>query len=869
VVIGGLVACGASGAAPPPATLSAHPPSAELTPRPQVLDANGGRPARAYPLVTLPRHTLGPFAARAGDRSLAAWFGPVDGAQIGQNLFAMLLGDDGGPIGPTHSLVHVPAAPDLMVVRPAAETPKGWSLVWSALLDRGEVLTALGVSSDGSARAASIDIYRTSDHIVWLDVLPMTAGALSVWAEETGAGNANILVDALDATAKPRGVPMRIARGVRRWQAVSAGHLAGIASVTRDSDQDRDTLGGGTLTWQTLDGDGRPAGDAVPLAKGASVGSDIEVVPFRGGWLLAWTDLGHEDPQAMLATIDAEGRAHGPSSAFETGGASILSALASDGKQAAMAWTEPHRRQGDTQVLGVGMVSADGASIAKSVAAFEIGLASPPELVASETGFALLVPARACWAESANRSCGGPLAPTFIRFGSGLKPLQTEPLLVGDPKKPATVGWGLSCAGANRCLALAAASEAPTPVFSVDLPARSSPFATPAVSPPPADAPRLANVRTVASGASVEDLAAVRLGDKTFIATLTAEVDGKRARRAHTGATLSTFLVDDGGTSLAEPKRLSTRAASIGGVAVAPGGDVSDGAIVAWISGTKANGEVRLAQISEAGRLVRSLPLAPADGDASRVAVAWAGDGWLVGWVDVRKGGGQVIATKVGRRLQHTARNERITRAAVGPADLALAVRGDIAWIAWSDARESPREGIADIYAMTIHASDATRAGDEARVLATARHSRSPALAPVSDTRALVAWIEDAPAGVDALAAAMIGCLDRRASVVCPPVELRQAGAGQPISIELAPAQGEVHAVMARSGVGGGGVTLDGFRLGAGGAPLAPPWPLVVLDTPASVDVSLAITGDSVVYADVVPGPGQRRIRRAEITWSP
>jgi hypothetical protein len=756
-----------------------------------------------------------------------------------------------------------------MVVRPASEKPKGWTLVWSASLDRGEVLTALGVSTDGSPKAASTDIYRTSDHVVWLDVLPMATGALSVWAEETGAGNANILVVALDAAGKPRGIPMRVARGVRRWQAVSAGNLAGIALVTRDSDPDHDTRGGSTLSWQPLDRDGRPAGDTVPLAKGTSVGSDVEVVPFRGGWLLAWTDLAHEDPQAMLATIDAGGRAHGPSSAFDTGGASILSALASDGKQAAMAWTEPHRRQGDTQVLGVGMVSPDGGSIAKAVAAFEIGLASPPELVATDTGFALLVPARACWAESANRSCGGPLAPTFIRFGSGLEPLQTEPLLVGDPKRPATVGWGLSCAGADRCFALAAASEAPTPVFSVDLPARSSPFATPAVSPPPADAPRLANVRTVASGASVEDLAAARLGDKTFVATLTAEVDGKRARRAHAGATLSTFLVDDGGTSLAEPKRLSTRAASIGGVAVAPGGDASDGAIVAWISGTKANGEVRLSQVSQAGRLVRSLRLGPADGDASRVAVAWAGDGWLVAWVDGRKGGGQVVATKIGRQLQHTARNERVTRASVGPADIALAVRGDIAWVAWSDARESPREGIADIYAMTLHASDATRASDEARVLATARHSRSPALAPVSDTRALVAWIEDAPAGVDALAAAMIGCLDRKASVVCPPVELRQAGAGQPISIELAASRGEVHAVVARSGLGGGGVTLDGVRLGAGGAPLAPPWPLVVLDTPASVDVSLAITGDSVVYADVVPGPGQRRIRRAEITWSP
>lgn len=868
-LLAGTVACGSAGAPHPATTVRAPARSAALTSPHPTADTNRVHPAQSYPLVTLPRHTLGPFGARAGDRGIAAWFGPSEGDKPGQDLIAIVLGSDAGPIGPMRVLVHVPAGPDLMVVRPASDTPAGWTLVWSALLDRGEVLTALGVELNGGPNGTSTELHRTSDHIVWLDVLPMTRGTLAVWAEETPTGDANILVDALDETGKPRTVPMRVARGVRRWQAASAGSTAGIAFVVRDSDENRSASASGSLMWQPLDADGRPAGDALSLAKGTSVGSDVEVARFGGGWLFAWTDLAHEDPQVMLATIDAQKRVHGPGAAFESGGASVLSALTTSGEQVAMAWIEPHRRQGDTQVLGVGIVSPDGGSIGKAVSAFEIGLVTPPELVATAAGFALLAPARACWSEAPSRSCSGPFAPTFVRVGSALDPVQSEPLLVGDPERPASVAWGLSCSRTNRCFALAASSETPTGVFSVDLPARESPFASPRVPPPPANAPRLANVRTVAPTTSLEDLSATRVGDKTFVATLVAEVDGKRARHRHASAAISTFMVEDDGAALAEPKRLSTRATSIGGVSVAAGGEPADGAVVAWISGTKSNGEVRLAQVSESGRILRSLRLASADGDASRVAIAWAGDGWLIAWVDGKEGRGQVYATKVGRRLQHSARNERITRAAVGAADLALAVGDEIAWIAWGDARESPREGIADIYATTLKVTDATRASPETRVLATARHSRSPSLAALSDSRALVAWIEDAPAGVDALAMGMIGCLDSRSNVACPPVELPLAGPGQPASIVMAAARDEVHAVVARSSLGGG-ITLDGIRLGGTGAPVAPPWPLVVLDAPASVDVSLAIAGDGIVYSDVVvSGPGQRRIRRAEITWRP
>jgi hypothetical protein len=794
---------------------------------------------------------------------LAAWFGPPESGHAGQDLFAVPL-EGAGPIGPTRALFHAPANPDLLVVRRSAGERGGFTLLWSALLDRGEVLTTLGAARDGTSKGDPIEIHRTNDHVAWLDVLPVASGALGVWAEETPSGTANILVDPLDAAGRPRAVPMRIAHDARRWQAVSTRDVAGIALVTGDSIGPGDVHGTGALTWQLLDADGRPKGSAIVVAKDASVDSNVEVVPFADGWLLAWTDFAHEDPQVMLATIDSAGRIGGPSLAFEAGSASVLSALSTSAGRTAIAWTEPHRRQGDTQVLGVGLVSPDGRSIEKPVAAFEVGVTSPPELVATDTGFAVLAPARACWAESPGHSCGGPLTPTFIRFDQALEPAQAEPLLVGDPKSPATLGWALSCGPADRCFALAASSETPTPVFSVDLPARSSPFAVPMVPPPPPDAPHLANVKTVSSGMSLDDLAAARLGQKTLVATLTSESEDKRSRRTHPGAVISTFMIDGNGVPSPEPLRLSTRADSIGGVSMAPGGSASDGALVTWISGRKSNGEVRLAQVSEAGRLERSLRLASADGDASRVVAAWAGDGWIVAWVDDKNGRDQVYATKIGRHLQRSARDERITSAAVGPADLALAVGRDTAWLAWSDARESPRDGVADIYATTLHLADATRAGEETRVLATASHSRSPALASLADT-ALIAWIEDAPTGIDAPAEVMIGCLDRRATVLCPPVELRPAAAGQATAIDLQSAGDEVHAVVARSGIGG--ITLDGIRLGAGASPLGPSWPLVVLDAPAAVDVSVAIAGDQIIYSDVVPGPGQRRVRLAEIGW--
>ena len=51
-------------------------------------------------------------------------------------------------------------------------------------------------------------------------------------------------------------------------------------------------------------------------------------------------------------------------------------------------------------------------------------------------------------------------------------------------------------------------------------------------------------------------------------------------------------------------------------------------------------------------------------GDASDVALARAGDGWLVAWVDARDGNGEVYAARLRQELlQRVGREERITNA--------------------------------------------------------------------------------------------------------------------------------------------------------------------------------------------------------------
>jgi hypothetical protein len=327
---------------------------------------------------------------------------------------------------------------------------------------------------------------------------------------------------------------------------------------------------------------------------------------------------------------------------------------------------------------------------------------------------------------------------------------------------------------------------------------------------------------------------------------------------------LTVRRLDDAGQAAGTPATLTSRALSVGGVALAAGARPDDGVAVAWVARDDGEPQVHIAHLDAGGRRRAEVQLTRSHGGASDVAVAWAGDGWLVAWVDARDDNGEVYAARVDRDLRRVGPEQRITHAPGDAGDVALAVAGDVAWLAWSDARESPREGTADVYVTTIRTRDARRSGDETRVLATAGHSRSPALAAVDDG-ALVAWIEDAPTGVDAAGAALVARIDAEGHVVGAPARLPLAEEGKPSAVVLERNGAAVHAIVARTWREE--VTLDAAVLTLQGAPAAPTWRLLDLDAPGSFDVTVALAGDSLLFDDVGAAASDHRVRRAVVDW--
>jgi hypothetical protein len=853
-------ACGRVANAPP---RDLQRPTSTLRTLPRADDAksaDAGVPARSHLLGTIARKSIGPFAARASEGGLAAWIVAAESGGPAE-LVVVPFGVDGAPLREARVIANVPRETTSLLVRPIERGSGGWLVVWSAILDRGESLTMLELSSDGTLRGAPTDLQRTSDHVTWTDLVPTQRGALCLWAEETAAGDANILAVTIDSGRASRGIPVRVARGIDRWAAVRAGSGAALALVTRDK-----TSAAGLLSWLRLDPDGRVLAGPVAIGKEPTVGGDIDAVPFHDGWLLAWTDRTGEDPQVTLATVDPTGHVEGPRHAMNAVGGSSLVGMTAGSSSIALEWESPRGSARPWSLLHLATISDSVRLAAQPVTSFEVEARSPTELVAAGDGFALLTtPVPACQVSPplTSPSPGDCAAvPMFVRYDDHLTPVQAEPLFVGPTHAPAALAWGLLCVG-DRCGALASMADSPTSVFAIDLTRRTSPFDAPAVAMSPAGvSARVTGIVTLESGKPYIDLAAARSGDVTLVATMTSAAgtgEGAQAR----GETISVRAFDADGSGLEAASVLTSHAVPVGRVAIAAAPLPEGGAAVAWVAQHDAGQQVHVAGLDGRGRRTKEVELTTAKGDASSVAIAWAADGWLVAWVDWRDGNGEVYAARIDRKLNRMAPDQRITRAPGDAADLSLAVGGDTAWLAWSDPRESPREGVGDVYVAVLRARDAKRKGDEVRVLATAAHSRSPDVIVAGDG-AIVVWIEDTPTGLEAPGAAMIAQLGPTGDVVGSPQALMLGGEGRPTAIVVGPSPRGAQAIVARSGHDW--VTLDALDVASDGS-AGPPWPVVDLDAPAPFDVALALAGGQLFYDDTGGAARHRRVRRLTISW--
>jgi hypothetical protein len=233
----------------------------------------------------------------------------------------------------------------------------------------------------------------------------------------------------------------------------------------------------------------------------------------------------------------------------------------------------------------------------------------------------------------------------------------------------------------------------------------------------------------------------------------------------------------------------------------------------------------------------------------------------------MRDGNGEVYAARVDLGLNRTSKEERLTDAPGDAVDVTMLAAGDKLWVAWGDPRDSAKDGLADIYVRAVSAKDAKPATDEVKVLGTAAHSRSPAVAPANDGL-WVAWVEDAPAGLDAPAGAaygaMIAQLNATGLPLHDPMHAPMGGEGRAVAIALEPdAGGTVRGYVARSVPGA--LVLDGFDATAQDAQA---YPIVELPGVA-LDASVAVLGDALFYDDHGARPGERRLRRATIAWKP
>ena len=812
-------------------------------------------------LASIADRTIGPFLARIpGQGGVVAWVTPAEGSA--RRILAVPITAVGEPRGAAKTIANVAVDTTMLVVRPTRGSVPGVALAWTVLTDRGEALYAVVVGDDGVPRGKAVELARTSDDVVWVDIVATEVGSVVVWAEETRGADANVLAASLDVDGKVRGVPARIARGVAGWHALPLPGGVGLSTIVTSKGAK-----GGALSFQRLDADGHAGGAPVSVVPAPVVSGDVEVVRSDGRLVFAWTDRTTDDPSVVMAALRDDGAVEPAHKAVEARGGAALLGLAAGPAGTAMMWEAPVRRTTETRRVYTARVGAS-LGIEGRPSSFEMVGRAAPEIVATDTGFALLAPLRDCDAGSP-RCPDAAIVPTLVRTDARLVPVQREPFGFGTD--PASMAWGMGC-DHDVCLALAASGTSPARVRAAEVKSRvnvKAPAAATAVAN--GDGPKVTDVSAIATGESVSDIAATRTGDAIILATLAAKAEaigtkghaaGEDARNAP--MTLSTRLIDAAGT-VSAPVVITTRALAVGGVAIAAAEKPEDGAAVAWVARDNGDPEVHVTKLDKKGKKVNDLQLTTIKGDASDVAIAWGGGGWVVAWVDGRDGNGEVYATRVGTDLSR-GNGLRITNAPGDASDLVALARGDRVWLAWADPRESPKDGMADIFVAAVRTKDAQRDLEEQRVLATAAHSRTPQLTAATEGGVNVAWIEEAPLGVESPDTSGYGAMWATVGAtgkVAKPLKLPLGGDGAATSVALEANAGSLRAVIARSMADA--IAIDGVDLTAK-EPRA--FPLLTLDGPPSLDVALVLEGGALYFNDDGPQSADKRARRARIAWS-
>lgn len=756
---------------------------------PRVLEANV--------IAVVQEGTLGPYVAYGRETSLA-FYAPK--GTDARRWLAQPLSPTGAPVGKAQAVADAPDQAPVVAIR-QLPPDKGFFAMWTRSLDQAHSLEAVGIHADGQAHRAPSTIVQAPTPIVWADVIASPSGPIVFWAEQR-RDRANVFATRVDSSGQTRTAPSPVLAGVKAWQVTPTPNGAAVAAVRPPESSDS----AGAVVVQLVDGSGRLIGAPVSVTEASTALPDLDMVRIGGSLVLAWTDRRDTDSHIFVAALDTAGKVVTPPRALTAPrGEQSLIALAApferDGGKGLIAYEEIAERTPQMRAIRLVTVDQKAATGARTaLLQLASGEREVPELVGAANGFALLTVAPACLLDTPC-SDAQPV-PTYVRLGSDLTLVASAPLLVDklSAQIPSNA-WGLGCSQ-TACTALAAGFTSPAPVVTIPLPSTKSAYVPVSSIESLPTPPFLESSRVIYTlDEHLSKIAAANVGGNTLVAWVTYFVEppaGSAPRGAPTpkpviqpraqpsprdapgdprkpaAAHLSVIALDASGKPMAPPTVVSVRALSAGGVALAAGAPGTKDVGVAWVARDEGDPQVFVTRMGGDAKREAQQMITRAKGDAADAAIAWAGDGWIVAWVDWRDGNGEVYAAKVDRALRKVIADTRLTSAAGDASDVALLVRDKEVFVAYADPRDHLPEGSADPYVQKLQTASLMRVGEEYRIDTTQPHSRCVRLAGFGDD-VVVAWLEQSVRDMTVGAGSPLGM---RFAVLDPKTGTRRGNVG-------------------------------------------------------------------------------------------
>ena len=879
-----------------PLLLSCSPAPKPVAPtlRPRQPDAGAAAPSDprwlpGHVVAEVPEGTFGPYLA----------FGPSSGMTIHaaagaeRRWIARPLDAQGAPTGTPKDIGRAPDDAPVVVLRSGAPR-NGFVALWVRRLDHGSTLETVTLDQDGRSRAEPASVAQVSGQIVWADVAMIPSGPLLFWAEQR-RDKAVISSIRLDSNGKPNGQPTVVAPNARAWQLCLNGQGVALALVVPA----KDAQSGSAVSIQMVDATGKTAGAPIAISDSPTAQPDVDIVRLGSSLVMAWTDRRETDNHVFIASLDSSGKAIAPPHALTSplGEQALVSLLPSQsGKEALVAWEDLSQRSQRKRTFRLLTVDAKAASATRVAAIpFHSGERDNPEFAAAPDGWAVLTSAPAC-AEGTACEPAGPL-PTYLRLDESLTPIGGAPLLVDKLAGAAPASaWNLACSS-KTCATLVTGFITPAPVAAVPLPPKkgSSPLATSTEEP---DGPPNLVSNTVVHSIDrhIAELAATGVAGNILVGWITyfveppvtgpaaASSQGARSLaktqagpgapqtpgdpKKPTAAQLSVLALDASGKPVASPTVISVRALSQGGIAIAPGAQGTRDAAIAWVARDAGDPQVFVTRINADAKRDNQQMLTRTKGDAADAAIAWAGDGWVVAWVDWRDGNGEVYAAKVDRNLRKVVNDTRLTNAVGDAFDVSVSARGNEVFVTWSDPRESSTDGHGDPYLVRVQAANLARIGEEQRLNSSPHHARSPRVS-FSGQDVVAGWftqpLADNSNDKQNLPGPRFVRIDPKSGapsgdVIVPRWEEGRVPTSFSFTCDAEACRGFVASSLFDS------LAADAI-VWFPGSPASQIRRVAALAGPPGEDVTPNVVGDSVFFADEA-GAGEVRVRRAVLKWT-